>query len=636
MARIAKNNSGKKLKLRNQKLVSLTASPTIAPSVCNQVTSGFSATPTSSQVTLAWGDSGAVQYNVRYRPATVTGWTTTTSANESITITGLAPGTTYQWQVQSDCTDIPLQSGWSTTQTFTTTAIPPSSLTAGFTRYAQVLDTIRPEDFDLGNISEQDLEDNTNFKSAKLFCEGQYDRLQSVDYTTSHSGTTRWIKWVSPPGTCCGGSPWFCRIQAYRATNEQSSIIPDFESEEFFMDVTYYFPNTSLIDPPEPDWVASTGGKISPGITGQSGVGVTAGNPQTTGKYEMTFHWYGMQNNKGDYRNSTYTKTGSLTDFHLAASIYAADPRTVINNGSGYQMSLFFWDAGGTTRNVFTVGNEYRFRGWMRTNTPSQTGPYDGMLRWELSTNGGAWEELITVTDFNWRGNYTTKLGQSGLILFRGGGYGWLVGYSNSYPTTIHETNIYMKDYLTGSFALGNNDPTARPSDLGDMFSFIPDDSISKDNITNVLWEIKNSSTQALLYSGNGAPDAISSTGNFWHGRWIWPIIDLEPAFTTTGGGDVDVCKTITDTNGAVSNPFCITYSQGVYDSGPLPVTCDAPTNLQANADTTTATLTWNGDSDTTSYSIQYRESGTSTWTTVTSTSNSTNLSGLTSGTQYD
>lgn len=633
---IAINNTGKKLILKNGKKVLLTPSPTIAPNVCNQVTSGFSASVTSSQATLFWGDSGAVSYNIRYRQLNTTAWSTTVSTSTSTVISNLLPDLDYEWQVQGNCTDLGLIAGWSFTQTFKTLAVSSSSLTASFYRYAQVVDNIKPTDFDLGNISENDLEDKTNFISAKLFCEGDYDRLQSVDYTTSHSGTSRWIKIVSPPGTCCNGSPWFCRIQGYRSSNESSTVIPDFESEEFFMDVTYYFPTTSLNDPGEPDWVASTGGKISPGITGQTGVGVTQGNPQQTGKYEMTFHWYGMQNNKGDYRNSTYTKTNSLTDFHLAASIYAADPRTVINNGSGYQMSLFFCTAGGTSRKVFTVGNEYRFRGWMRTNTPANAGPYDGMLRWECSTNGGAWEELVTVTDFNWRSNYTTKLGQSGFILFRGGGYGWLVGYSNSYPTTIHETNIYMKDYLTGSFPLGNTDPTGTPSDLSNMFSFIPDDSIGNATLTNVKWDIKNATTGATLYTGNGAPQAIAATGNFWHGRWIWPIIDLGPAFVSTSGGNVEVCKTITDSNGNVSNPYCLIFEEDNYESGPLPDVCDAPFSLVSNPAINSVDLIWNGDSDTTSYIVSYRELGTTTYTTVTTAVDSITLTGLLSDTDYE
>lgn len=633
--RIAKGNNGKKLKLRNGKLIKLTPSPTVAPSICDPVTSGFSASTTASQATLSWSDSGAVQYNVRYRAQGSTTWSTTVASSNSVVIIGLLSNITYEWQVQSDCTDISLQSGWSATQTFTTASVPPSSLQAGFYRYAKIVDNITPEDFNLGPITESELAAETNFKSAKFFCEGSYDRLQSVDYATAVSSTSRWIKIVSPPGTCCGGSPWYCRIQAYRSTNEQSTVIPDFESEEFFMDVTYYFPNTTLIDPPEPDWVTSTGLKLSPGITGQTGVGVTKGNPQTTGKYEMIFHLYGMQNNKNDFRGSTYTKTSSLTDFHLGASIYAADARTV-QPGDGYQHDIFFCNAGGTTRKVFTVGHEYRFRGYIRTNTPATTGPYDGIVHWQLSTDGGAWENLVTVTDWNWRGNYTTKLGQSGWILFRGGGYGWLVGYAGNYPTTIHETNIYMKDYLTGSFPMGNTDPSGRAADLGNMFSFIPDDSIPVANITNVKWDVKNANTGSVLYTGNGSPTAISSTGNFWHGRWIWPVIDLDPAFASTSGAPVQVCKTITDDNGNVSNPFCITYFEDVYDSGPLPVVCSAPTSLTSVPTSTSAQLLWTGDSDATSYLVEYREQGTTNWSNTTTTNTNVTITSLNPSTIYE
>lgn len=66
--------------------------------------------------------------------------------------------------------------------------------------------------------------------------------------------------------------------------------------------------------------------------------------------------------------------------------------------------------------------------------------------------------------------------------------------------------------------------------------------------------------------------------------------------------------------------------------------TCTAtvPTGLAASGITSSgATLNWNAVSGAT-YDVQYRQTGTTTWTTVAASSNTTNLTGLASGTSYE
>lgn len=66
--------------------------------------------------------------------------------------------------------------------------------------------------------------------------------------------------------------------------------------------------------------------------------------------------------------------------------------------------------------------------------------------------------------------------------------------------------------------------------------------------------------------------------------------------------------------------------------------TCTAtvPTGLNAtNVSASSATLAWTAVTGTT-YDVQYRVVGTATWTTVAASTNSTSLSGLTAGTQYE
>jgi hypothetical protein len=88
---------------------------------------------TNNSATVAWGAvSGATSYTVQYKTSLASTWTTAgATTNTSLSISGLAASTTYQWQVKTDC------SAFSATATFTTSAAggggntcnPPTGLT---------------------------------------------------------------------------------------------------------------------------------------------------------------------------------------------------------------------------------------------------------------------------------------------------------------------------------------------------------------------------------------------------------------------------------------------------------------------------------------------------------------------------
>lgn len=74
---------------------------------------------------LAWvAVPGATQYTVQYKTAASSTWiTATTTSSISYTLSGLASGTAYNWQVKTDC------SGYSSTNSFTTTTTTTSCAT---------------------------------------------------------------------------------------------------------------------------------------------------------------------------------------------------------------------------------------------------------------------------------------------------------------------------------------------------------------------------------------------------------------------------------------------------------------------------------------------------------------------------
>jgi hypothetical protein len=64
---------------------------------------------------------GAVSYNVQYRIAGTTTWTTGTTTTTSLNIAGLTANTKYEWQVQAVCTGG--NSSFTTSTTFTSDVV---------------------------------------------------------------------------------------------------------------------------------------------------------------------------------------------------------------------------------------------------------------------------------------------------------------------------------------------------------------------------------------------------------------------------------------------------------------------------------------------------------------------------------
>lgn len=84
------------------------------------VPGGLSATSiTTSEATLSWSSAtGANSYNYRYRTDGSGVWTEANTSGTSAVISGLTEGTTYEYQVESVCTNA--TSGYSASSTFTT------------------------------------------------------------------------------------------------------------------------------------------------------------------------------------------------------------------------------------------------------------------------------------------------------------------------------------------------------------------------------------------------------------------------------------------------------------------------------------------------------------------------------------
>lgn len=94
---------------------------TTTSTVCN-VPTGLNITSiTSGGTTLNWSSTGAVSYNLRYKPSASTIWINTSTASTSKIISGLTASTAYEFQVASVCSSTS-SSAFSSSATFTTLA----------------------------------------------------------------------------------------------------------------------------------------------------------------------------------------------------------------------------------------------------------------------------------------------------------------------------------------------------------------------------------------------------------------------------------------------------------------------------------------------------------------------------------
>ena len=86
---------------------------------CNTPTA-LAATPANTSAVLNWASTGAASYQIQYKLATATTWTSTTSTTNSKTINGLTACTNYQFRVKSVCSNT-LSSAYSAAFGFQTT-----------------------------------------------------------------------------------------------------------------------------------------------------------------------------------------------------------------------------------------------------------------------------------------------------------------------------------------------------------------------------------------------------------------------------------------------------------------------------------------------------------------------------------
>jgi len=92
------------------------------PIVCNVPQGTTVSNITTNSAKLKWSAvTGAINYQQKYRVLGTTSWTYKTTTNLVKPLTGLLPGTTYEWAVHAKCSSNPVVwSNWSPKKNFTT------------------------------------------------------------------------------------------------------------------------------------------------------------------------------------------------------------------------------------------------------------------------------------------------------------------------------------------------------------------------------------------------------------------------------------------------------------------------------------------------------------------------------------
>ena len=96
--------------------------PSGSATACNTPGGLSSASITATSATLSWASTGAVSYNVKYKPTSSSTWISVSSTSASAAVSGLSASTSYEFQVQSVCSGS--SSLYSVSTGFTTAALP--------------------------------------------------------------------------------------------------------------------------------------------------------------------------------------------------------------------------------------------------------------------------------------------------------------------------------------------------------------------------------------------------------------------------------------------------------------------------------------------------------------------------------
>jgi hypothetical protein len=276
---------------------------------------------TTVSALVSWSAApGAISYNVRHRAVGNPNWTTTPSASTSLLLSGLAPQTTYEVQVQSVCTP-----------SSNTTALSSFSASITFATTGSNLTCIAPSNLAVANVTATSALATWSAVAGAVSYNVRYKPVASATWTLTN--TTATFRFLSPlvPSTA-----YEVQVQTVCINSSNTTGLSPFTGSVYF---TTMGPVTNACSAPT--------GLTASNITGTSATMSwnSSGAPFYTVRYRpsATLAW--------SYANSATTSVG-LSGLSLATQ-YEAQVRGICGfpasntffTASPYSPSVFFMTA---------------------------------------------------------------------------------------------------------------------------------------------------------------------------------------------------------------------------------------------------------------------------------------------------
>ncbi len=422
-----------------------------------------SSSPTNTSITLSWSaatdsDGSVAGYEVRIG----VGAAVNVGNVLSHVVSGLTLGTSYDFQVRA-YDNLGLRGGWSSAVTQSTTGTAPTSTWDAEVASAAQVFRMEADMFPEGNISKSQYESEPDADIPHNSGHWKITTDRFARKTIPALGKAL-IQMKDPALTGTKGSTWnpWNRRLAPEINWGADNLVPyqgATPGNYGFTWLELYFPEHSFtgVDDEE-GWATSHTIKFLDGWN-LGDVGATGQNPQVANdSWEMVFTLYWLltlqSNNyslstKGDFgrwqdgvstidTSGLYNPVINLNDkiqmqkeFFLGPAFYAHDTRQTYN----YQNMMYLLWPGTNYRIIFPVNAHFELRYFLKLNTPSSSGPYDGRVYFEMKINSwpralppvislNTWFTVRNLVDVDFRGSGTSPVLDTGNGFFAGGGLG--------------------------------------------------------------------------------------------------------------------------------------------------------------------------------------------------------------------
>ena len=603
--------------------------------------SGLSATAiTTTSTTLNWAAvTGATSYTIQYRVSGTITWSTTTSATTSVAISGLTPGTIYEYQVQAVCSSG--SGSFSASSYFTTLTSTTSSSSGKMAIYfnTPVNNTVSTgvNAIYLNSKMADTLVAYLNRAQYSVDI-AQYDYNQSSGFaniaTAVNSCYTRGVKvrWIydgSQPNT----GLTLLNAGIHTLASPTTSAYGIMHNKFVIIDANSSNPNDGIVCTGSEDWGVTQFNSDNNNILfiQDSALahayrnefnmmwGDTSTVPNATlskfGPYktDLGAHIFHI----GGKTVELYFSPSDHTDTHIQSSINSAntdlyfgvyaftgttDANDIVARHTAGVYTLGIVDQYSNTSSAYPILTS-GLGSLMKTYASSSLVYHNKMLIVDPSNTCS--DPLVLTGSHNWTTSANTLNDENTLII---------------HSDTI--SNIYYQSFYANYTALG-----------GTLTAIAPCVATTCGVPTGLI--ATSITTTSALLNWTAIPGAISYN------------IQYRPVGTTTWSTTTSATNsvTITGLTPATNYEFQVqtvcSSGNSIFSSSTtfttLANTCSVPTGLSVTGITyTSATLNWIAVSGAVSYNIQYRPTGTSTWSTTASIVNSVTISGLTPGTTYD